>query len=258
MSDSFIKEFWNNQGERHGASHWASWGDENMISLEVETINKHIETGSLVLDVGCANGHATAKQFNNNKASKIVGVDYAETMIDAAKQAYSKEIERGEIEFRQADILRLPFEDNQFDIVYTTRVLINLPNYSQQLDGIKECMRVVKPGGKVILLEAFWEPLMLLNSMRQLVGLQSLVEHDFNRYLKLSNLESSLDELDLSYQIEDFSSVYYLGSRFLRELVTDVTEYEGYSNPVNNDFYSLQKKYSGGGMGVQQAVIISL
>ena len=97
---------------------------------------------------------------------------------------------------------------------------------------------------------------MLLNAMRSLKNLPPLVEHDFNRYLKLSTLESHLTSLGLSYHIEDFSSIYYLGSRFLRELVTDSAEYPGFTNPINKLFYEMEKQFSGGGMGVQQAVII--
>ena len=74
----------------------------------------------------------------------------------------------------------LAFADSSFDVVYTTRVLINLPAWDQQVTGIMECLRVARPGGKVILSEAFWEPLVLINAMRALVRLPSLVEHDFN------------------------------------------------------------------------------
>ena len=97
---------------------------------------------------------------------------------------------------------------------------------------------------------------MLLNAMRSLKNLPPLVEHDFNRYLKLSALESHLTSLGLGYHIEDFSSIYYLGSRFLRELVTDSAAYPGFTNPINKLFYEMEKQFSGGGMGVQQAVII--
>jgi hypothetical protein len=50
--------------------------------------------------------------------------------------------------------------------------------------------------------------------------------------------------------------VYYIGSRFLRELVTEINNYQGYSNPINKHFYDLEKIYSGGGFGIQQAYII--
>ena len=158
--------------------------------------------------------------------------------------------------FQEGDVRSLQFPDSTFDVAYTTRVLINLPSWEQQLKGIAECIRVVKPNGTIILSEAFWEPLVLLNAIRTLKNLVPLVEHDFNRYLKLSAIKSLLNQCNLDYQIDDFSSIYYLGSRFLRELVTDPADYPGFSNPINKLFYEIEKQYSGGGFGVQQSVII--
>ena len=152
--------------------------------------------------------------------------------------------------------MRNPLPDNTFDVVYTTRVLINLPTWEQQMQGIAECIRVAKPNGTIVLSEGFWEPLMLLNALRSMKNLAPLVEHDFNRYLKISILEAHLKLLGLTYKIEDFSSIYYLGSRFLRELVTNPEDYPGFTNPINELFYNIEKKFSGGGMGIQQAVVI--
>jgi len=89
--------------------------------------------------------------------------------------------------------------------------------------------------------------------MRQL---PSLIEHDFNRYLKKERLEELLTTLRLEFSVEEFSSVYYLGSRFLRELVTDPSAYPGYTNPINKIFYELECEFSGGGFGIQQAYIV--
>ena len=160
------------------------------------------------------------------------------------------------VNFMEGDVRSLQFPDNTFDMAYTTRVLINLPTWEQQMQGIAECIRVVKPGGTIVLSEGFWEPLMLLNAMRALKNLPPLVEHDFNRYLKRSLLEAYLKKSAPDYQLEDFSSIYYLGSRFLRELVTDPAAYPGFTNPINKLFYEIEKQFSGGGMGVQQAVVI--
>jgi hypothetical protein len=55
---------------------------------------------------------------------------------------------------------------------------------------------------------------------------------------------------------DDFSSVYYLGSRFLRELISKIEDYPGYSNPINKIFYELEKSYSGGGFGIQMIYVI--
>lgn len=256
MNKDHIREYWESQGKTHGESHWASWGDNWMIDLEIDAIGKHIKDGDAVLDIGCANGYATFRQAESHKLKSITGIDFAANMVAAAQTAKQKKGLGSEVTFIEGDVRSLQFPDNAFDVAYTTRVLINLPTWEQQMQGIAECIRVVKPNGTIVLSEGFWEPLMLLNAMRTLTKLPPLVEHDFNRYLKRSSLEEYLRKLKLAYQFDDFSSIYYLGSRFLRELVTDPAAYPGFSNPINKLFYEIEKQFSGGGMGVQQAVVI--
>lgn len=256
MSENFIKEYWEKQGEVHGGSHWASWGDNWMIDLEIATIGNHIKDGDCVLDIGCANGYATFKQAESHNLASITGVDFASNMVHAAQQIKLEKGLNENINFMEGDVRSLKFPDNSFDVAYTTRVLINLPTWELQMQGIAECIRVVKPNGTIILSEGFWEPLVLLNAIRALKSLDPLVEHDFNRYLKLSALEKYLKEHGLNYQVEDFSSIYYLGSRFLRDLVTDPDAYPGFSNPINKLFFEIEKQFSGGGFGIQQAVVI--
>lgn len=231
-------------------------GDNWAIDLEIDAIGKHIKPKDVILDIGCANGYATFRQLQERRPSKIIGVDFSKNMIESAKQAKLEIAEKEDIFFQEGDIRNLKFDDDTFDVAYTTRVVINLPTWEEQITAINEGLRVVKPGGKFILSEGFWEPLCLLNSLRLLKQLPPLVEHDFNRYLKLSRVEQYLESESLQYEIDDFSSIYYLGSRFLRELVTDISHYEGFSNPINKIFYDIEKKFSGGGFGVQQAIII--
>lgn len=257
MEIDHIKAYWEQQGKTHLDSHWASWGDNWMMDLEIETIGAHLKDGDSVLDVGCANGYATFRQAQTHQLRAITGVDFSENMIQAARLGKEKYHGLTETKFEVGDVRKLAFPDNAFDVVYTTRVLINLPTWEEQKIGIEECLRVTRPGGKVIFSEGFWEPLMLLNAMRTLKQLPPLVEHDFNRYIKISQLEEYLQEKKLVFQLEDFSSIYYLGSRFLRELVTDPKAYPGFTNPINQLFFEIEKNYSGGGFGIQQAVIIT-
>ena len=56
---NFIKEFWDSQAKRFGSAHDASWGDLEMISLEVDAIVGSISTGGVIVDAGCANGFST-------------------------------------------------------------------------------------------------------------------------------------------------------------------------------------------------------
>ncbi len=257
MPQDFIREYWENQARVHKDSHVASWGDNFMIDLEIETIGAHLQEGAHVLDVGCANGYSAFQQIERRKGlASLTGVDFAENMVLQANAAKETRGLGDNIRFAVGDVRSLDFEDNAFDLVYTSRVLINLPSWQEQQTGIEECLRVTKPGGKVIFSEAFWEPLMLLNAIRLLRQLPPLVEHDFNRYLKKSVLEEFLRARNLDFSVDEFSSVYYLGSRFLRELVTIPADYPGFSNPINRIFFEIEREFSGGGFGVQQAYVI--
>jgi ubiquinone/menaquinone biosynthesis C-methylase UbiE len=261
MSNDFIKQSWEENALKYKKSHWVSWGDEYAINLEIQEISKHLN--NKVLDVGCANGYSLLEQLKQNKSLKMTGIDFSESMIKYANENLKEVASCSEFlysfipEFLVGDIRHIDFADESFDVTYTTRTLINLPNWEEQKQGIKECLRVTKKGGTVLFSEAFWEPLTLLNSLRTLKSLKPLEEHDFNRYLKMERTLNYIKELGYEYTVEDFSSVYYLGSRFLRELITDPNNYDGYlSNPINEMFYKLEKEFSGGGFGIQQLIII--
>lgn len=255
-SKNYIRDVWEKLAKDYPDSHWASWGDHFAIDLEVENISKFINAGDIVLDVGCSNGHATIKQLKKDPKT-IFGIDFSQEMIKNANALKQKFKIKDEVTFIRGDVRHIPFNDDTFDVTYTTRVVINLPNWDEQKKAIRECLRVTKKGGIVILSEAFWEPLVLLNSLRTLKNLAPLVEHDFNRYLKLSKTEVFLNDMKVKFERVDFSSIYYLGSRFLRELVTNPEDYDGYNNPINKIFYEIEKEFSGGGFGIQQAYIIT-
>jgi ubiquinone/menaquinone biosynthesis C-methylase UbiE len=255
-----VKNYWENQAHVHKTDHSASWGDRYAINLEIETIARYIQAEHNVLDVGCANGFSTFQQLERQPRAHFVGVDYASEMINQAHSSKQKQaVPDSCARFEVASILELPFEKNTFDVVYTTRVLINLPTWDLQLQGIQECIRATKPGGKVILSEAFWEPLCVLNSMRLLLGLSPLVEHDFNRYLKKDRFDGWLRDNAVQFNVDQFSSVYYFGTRVLRELMKrDGKTEQGYENPINKSFHGLEQDYSFDGLSVQQAYILSI
>lgn len=250
-----IFEFWNSQADEFGTSPEASWGDCYAMDLEIQNIGRYIREGDTVLDAGCANGHSTLYHLGRN-ISSITGVDFSEAMIREAKKNKAECGSPDNVAFEVGDVRNLRFEDDTFDVVYTTRTLINLPTWREQKIGILECIRVCKAGGRVIFSESFWEPLVLLNALRTLKSLPPLVEHDFNRYLKQKSLSEFLVSRGYLFEVVDFSSIYYLGSRFLRELVTNPADYPGYSNPINRIFYDIEKTYSGGGFGIQQAYVV--
>ena len=74
MNDT--KAYWDENARRYAGSHWASWGDELAIELEVDTIARYITPGARVLDAGCANGFSTIAQYRRQEGRiSITGVD---------------------------------------------------------------------------------------------------------------------------------------------------------------------------------------
>jgi demethylmenaquinone methyltransferase / 2-methoxy-6-polyprenyl-1,4-benzoquinol methylase len=93
-----------------------------------------------VLDLCCGTGDI-ALRFR----ARVVGVDFTEEMLRvAAARGHS------EITWIRADALRLPFADNSFDAVSVGYGLRNLADIEQ---GLREILRVLRPGGKFVSLD---------------------------------------------------------------------------------------------------------
>lgn len=105
---------------------------------------------NIVLDVCCGTGKLTLSLAAKAPQGKIIGVDFCEAMLNKADKAINKTPYKENITLIKANALKLPFDDNTFDLVITAFGLRNLPNIHQPLS---EMRRVVKPGGKVISLE---------------------------------------------------------------------------------------------------------
>ncbi len=103
---------------------------------------------AVVLDLCCGTGDL-ALAMSRADSARVIGADFAHPML---VQANGKS--GGKIKFLEADALRLPFSDRSFDLVTAAFGFRNLANYE---DGLREMMRVLKPGGTLAILE-FTEP----------------------------------------------------------------------------------------------------
>lgn len=96
----------------------------------------------ILLDQGCGGGRYTTawKLLGVNKA---VGIDFSDIGLSDAKSRVEL-AGINNIEFVKGSVLNMPFEDEIFDIVYSNGVLHHTEDWRK---GIKEQMRVMKPGG---------------------------------------------------------------------------------------------------------------
>jgi ubiquinone/menaquinone biosynthesis C-methylase UbiE len=112
-----------------------------------------IEEARDVLNVGCGIG-AGSVHIARQYACRVVGIDVSPKMIEWARQRAREARVEARTEFRTADVTRLPFEDNAFDIVFAESVFVFVDD---KATAIRECVRVTKPGGYVGLNEGYWQ-----------------------------------------------------------------------------------------------------
>ena len=100
-----------------------------------------------VLDVACGTGDLSLTLLQSGQA-RIVGIDFCRPMLDIAA---TKAIESGSrIPFVEGDALELPFAECSFE---AATIAFGLRNLTSVEAGIRELLRVLKPGGRVAVLE---------------------------------------------------------------------------------------------------------
>jgi SAM-dependent methyltransferase len=215
-----IQQFWTEQAAKHGEARDASWSDTHVMDLEIAQLAQRLETGDRVLDVGCANGYSTI-ELAARRAISIRGIDYVPEMIANAKARAAELAGRlqSDVEFDIGDVLSLADPDNSFDKVIVVRVIINLGAWERQLRGLRECGRVLRPGGMLLLSEATLEGWRKLNAFRREWQLEDIPMPPFNNYLSERQVVDALaSELEI-VEIVDFASTYYVGTRLLKPLL---------------------------------------
>lgn len=109
-----------------------------------------IPEGAKVLDACTGTGDVAMVFGGSPRVSSVIGVDLSTGMLDVAEAKAAKKRLNGKVRFVEADVLALPFDDNTFDAVSISFGVRNLPDYGI---GMAEMVRVLKPGGRIVVLE---------------------------------------------------------------------------------------------------------
>ena len=215
-----IKDFWTRQAAEYGQSPSVSWSDHRVIEMEIRELVRRLDDGDKVLDVGCANGFSTI-QLASQKAIEIRGLDYLPEMIEQARASMRSlpSSMPGKIDFDVGNIMAIPEPSGVYDKVVVIRVVINLGEWSNQLTALRECARVLKPGGVLLLSEATIQGWSKLNDLRREWGLPDIPMPGFNSYLDEQKvIDFMAAEFEL-VELVNFASTYFVGTRLLKPLL---------------------------------------
>jgi demethylmenaquinone methyltransferase / 2-methoxy-6-polyprenyl-1,4-benzoquinol methylase len=102
-----------------------------------------------MLDVATGTGDFAIQALTLNP-EKITGIDISEGMLDVGRRKIRERSLERKIELLYGDSEKLPFQENNFDAVTVAFGVRNFENLEQ---GMREIYRVLKPGGRVVVLE---------------------------------------------------------------------------------------------------------
>ncbi|WP_299006138.1 bifunctional demethylmenaquinone methyltransferase/2-methoxy-6-polyprenyl-1,4-benzoquinol methylase UbiE [uncultured Tenacibaculum sp.] len=102
-----------------------------------------------ILDIATGTGDL-ALMMSQLKPDRIVGLDISEGMLQVGRQKVAKANLSNKIEMVVGDSENIPFPDNTFDAITVSFGVRNFENLDK---GITEILRVLKPGGKFVVLE---------------------------------------------------------------------------------------------------------
>ena len=118
------------------------WRKKMMLELKGISLNQVLDIATGTADVALA----TSKL----KPNSIIGVDISEGMLSVGRIKVEKKGLSSLIKLQKADSENLPFSENQFDAI---TVAFGVRNFEHLSKGLDEMCRVLKPGGKLVILE---------------------------------------------------------------------------------------------------------
>jgi len=253
-----VREVWDGFAREYGTDSRASTPDAYMVELEIRTLLRYFRNGEKVLDIGCGNGYTDIKLLQRRNLY-LTGIDISPELINLAKQLASKHADRirNSPEYIVDNVLDSTFEQRfkqaSFDSILTKRAIINILTWEEQRAVIARIARLIRPGGRYIMIEATVQGHERIGNLREKFGMTKTPIRWHNRYLDENELIPYLNEQFGTVYLNDFSSTYYVGSRLIQPLLLKPFRKEPrYDFFLNNIFSRLP---SIGDFGLQKLII---
>ena len=168
-------------------SHWWYTGRRKILSSFVEDICRRVtDRRSRILDVGCGTG---ANLLMLSKYGDAEGVDVSEDALAFCRERGLENVKLGAAE-------ELPYDDGTFDLVTALDVVEHLDD---DLAGLREMRRVLRPGGRVLL---------FVPTFMFLWGLQDDVSNHRRRY-RMPELRRVLEQAGFEIERTTYANITF-------------------------------------------------
>lgn len=229
-----VKGFWNDQARKHGTDLAATTPDPIAKDLEIGALKRHLDPTRDTLEIGCGNGTDILRLLDHLRG-RVIGIDYAEDMIDAAHKTLSKlpDADRKRVTVDVGDIMKDLTPLGRFSQIFTVRCLINLPTLEHQLQAMRNIDAILEPGGRLLLVESTKQGQERLNAMREAVDLTPIPYHWHNLYLDQDAFIAGLPKHLKLVEIDSFASLYFVISRVFNARLTPPGQAPDYLAEIN-------------------------
>ena len=136
-----------------------------------------LSSGMRILDCGCGPGTITLGLATAVAPGRAVGIDLEPTMIERARRLADQSAVQN-VDFKVANICEIPFENDEFDVVFSSSVTEHL---SDPVRALREVRRVVRPDGLAAVVKTEWSFPFIVPECPEFTRFFELFEGEFNR-----------------------------------------------------------------------------
>jgi phosphatidylethanolamine/phosphatidyl-N-methylethanolamine N-methyltransferase len=162
-----------------------------------------IQAGERVLEVGVGTGINLSLY---PKDCSITGIDFSSSMLEKARERAARKDVPHSVRLLQMDAADLKFADDRFDIVYAPYLISVVPD---PIKVAQEMRRVCRPGGRIIFLNHFLSPNLVLSRLERLISPMT-IHIGFKADLDLPAFLAQTDLRPVSIEKVNFPKIWSL------------------------------------------------
>ena len=236
-----IRQYWDERARAAAGEPSATTNDVYLRNLESTVLLNELQSilgdrSVLILDVGCGDGKTTLDLATHFPRASFLGIDFSSEMIASAKNNASQLRTRSDVRFEVGDARAVNdvIGKCKFDVILTSRCLINIVDRKQQWLVLKQFSDALAPDGLYFGTENFSGGQDNLNALRRSLELPEIEIRWHNLYFDEVEFLTHARKLFRSVELINFSSTYYFITRCVYSaLCKQENEPTDYKHPIH-------------------------